>query len=232
MREAALTMLRISEIYPAVMGESRHSGWPCVIVRLVGCHRRCVYCDTAHAFHGGETMTVDAVLARVDGIGHRMLLVTGGEPLLQTGVVDLMQAALARDLAVVIETSGTIGAPVALDEVPRGVCRVVDVKAPASGIAADQIDWDGIAQLTPDDELKLVLGDEGDYEWARALIAGGLEVGDQRRRLPERVPVTMSPGWGMLEPRDLAGWILRDRLPVRFQVQLHKVVWPGVERGV
>jgi len=225
-------MLLISEIYPAIMGESRHSGWPCALVRLTGCHRRCVYCDTAHAFHGGERLSVAAVLARVHALGHRMMLVTGGEPLLQTAVVDLMQAGLTAGLQVVLETSGTLGARVALADVPAGVCRVVDIKTPGSGIAADQIDWDGLATLDATDEIKLVITGEADYVWTRALVTDGLEVGGRRRRLPAAVPVTVSPGWGEVPLRDLAGWVLRDRLPVRFQVQLHKVVWPEAERGV
>lgn len=225
-------MLRVTEIYPAIMGESRHSGWPCTIVRLTGCHRRCVYCDTAYAFHGGEKLAVADVLARVDELGHRMLLVTGGEPLLQPAVVELMRDGLAAGLEVVVETSGTTGAPIALADLPDGVSRVVDVKAPGSGVAADQIDWAGLAALGPDDELKLVLCDEADYRWARELLTDGLEVAGARRRLPTGVPVTVSPGWGALAPADLAGWVLRDRLPVRFQVQLHKVVWPDAERGV
>lgn len=225
-------MLLVREIYPAVMGESRHSGWPCALVRLTGCHRRCVYCDTEYAFQGGETMSVDQVLARVRELGHRMLLLTGGEPLLQTASLDLMRAALADGLAVVLETSGTTGARVPLDAVPAGVCRVVDIKTPGSGIAGDQVDWDGVAALGADDELKLVITDRADYEWARALVGEGLDIEGARRRLPPRVPVTFSPGWGELELRDLAGWILADRLPVRFQVQLHKVVWPEAEGGV
>ncbi|MEZ4386492.1 MAG: radical SAM protein [Candidatus Krumholzibacteriia bacterium] len=225
-------MLRISEIYPAVMGESRHSGWPCVIVRLTGCHRRCVYCDTAHAFHGGEQRSVAEVLAEVERLGQRMVLVTGGEPLLQAPVVDLMQQALARGLAVVLETSGTVGTRVGLDEVPAGVCRVVDVKTPGSGIPPAQVDWDGLADLGADDEIKLVITGAEDYAWARALITEGVDVDGRRRRLPAGVPVTLSPGWGDLSARDLAGWVLADRLPVRFQIQLHKVVWPEAERGV
>jgi 7-carboxy-7-deazaguanine synthase len=191
-----------------------------------------VYCDTAYAFHGGQQMALADVLARVAELGHPMALVTGGEPLLQREVVDLMTGLLAQGRAVVLETSGTVGAPVPLADVPAAVSRIVDIKAPASGIAADQIDWDGLAQLDASDELKLVLSDEGDYTWARTLITDGLVVDGQHRRLPPDVPLTMSPGWGALEPRDLAGWILRDRLPVRFQVQLHKVVWPEAERGV
>jgi len=225
-------MLRITEIYPAVMGESRHSGWPCVIVRLTGCHRRCVYCDTAYAFQGGEDMSVDDVLDRVRSLGHGMLMVTGGEPLLQRDVVPLMARARQAGLSVVLETSGTRGVVVALDEVPAGVCRVVDVKTPGSGISADQIDWDGLSGLGPDDEIKLVLSDHADYAWTRELIGEGLAVDGRLRRLPRGVLVTVSPGWGALAPRDLAAWVLRDRLPVRFQVQLHKVVWPEAEGGV
>ncbi len=225
-------MLLIQEIYPAIMGESRHSGWPCALVRLTGCHRRCVYCDTAYAFQGGEKMSVAAVLDRVRGLGHRMLLVTGGEPLLQPEVVGLMRAAQAEGLQVVLETSGTRGARVPLREVPAGVCRVVDVKTPGSGVGAAEVDWDGLGALTPDDEIKLVITGESDYAWARELLTAGLPIDGVRRHLPAGVPVTLSPAWGGIELRDLAGWMLRDRLPARFQVQLHKVVWPEVERGV
>ncbi len=225
-------MLLVREIYSAVMGESRHSGWPCTLVRLTGCHRRCVYCDTEYAFQGGETMSVEQVMARVRELEHGMMMLTGGEPLLQTEAVKLLRAALAADLSVVLETSGTIGARVALADVPAGVCRVVDVKTPGSGIAADQVDWDGLGALDSGDELKLVITDRADYIWARTLVRDGLDVAGSLRRLPQGVPVTFSPGWGDLELRDLAGWILDDRLPVRFQVQLHKVVWPEAEGGV
>ena len=220
-------MLQVREIYPAIMGESRFSGWPCALVRLTGCHRRCRYCDTAYAFGGGEAMSVDDVRQRVNELGHRLMMLTGGEPLLQGESVDLMAAALADGLTVILETSGTIGAAVALADVPAGVSRVVDVKTPGSGIDADQVDWDGLVALDPDDEIKLVITDRADYEWARDLVTNG-----PGRSLPRDVPVTFSPGWGDLELRDLAGWILDDRLPVRFQVQLHKVVWPEAEGGV
>ncbi len=217
-------MLLIREIYPAILGESRHSGETCAIVRLTGCHRRCVYCDTAYAFQGGESLTTDDVRARVRAIGFATALVTGGEPLLQKECRDLLAGLLADGLRVVLETSGTLGVKVPLAEVPAGVCRVVDIKTPASGIPADQIDWPGLATLGPGDEIKLVICDGDDYAWARDLIRAG--------RLPAGVPVTFSPSWGAIAPRDLAGWILADRLPVRFQIQLHKVVWPEAEGGV
>lgn len=217
-------MLLIREIYPAILGESRHSGETCAIVRLTGCHRRCVYCDTAYAFQGGETMTTDDVRARVREIGFATALVTGGEPLLQRECRDLLAGLLADGLRVVLETSGTLGVRVALGEVPAGVCRVVDIKTPGSGIAAEEIDWPGLATLGGDDEIKLVICDRDDYEWARALVRAD--------RLPVGVPVTFSPSFGTILPRELAEWILADRLPVRFQIQLHKVVWPDAEGGV
>jgi 7-carboxy-7-deazaguanine synthase len=217
-------VLLIREIYPAILGESRHSGETCAIVRLTGCHRRCVYCDTAYAFQGGEAMTSDDVLARVREIGFATVLVTGGEPLLQKECRDLLAGLLADGLRVVLETSGTLGVRVPLAEVPAGVCRVVDIKTPGSGIAETQIDWAGIAALGGDDEIKLVICGRPDYEWARQLV--------RQERLPGGVPVTFSPSYGAVVPRDLAEWILADRLPVRFQIQLHKVVWPEAEGGV
>jgi 7-carboxy-7-deazaguanine synthase len=221
------TRLLIHEIYPAISGESRFRGWPCVLVRLTGCHLRCTWCDSAHAFAGGESLTVSAVMARIAEHGHRTVLVTGGEPLLQKGVVELMKALLASGKRVLLETSGTLmnGNAVALAEVPAGVHRIVDIKPPASGIAESAMDWEGIQVLGPDDELKIVCADQNDYAWARALVQEG-------SRLPAGVPVTLSPVQNGLEPRDLAEWILADRLDVCFQIQLHKVVWPDAQGGV
>jgi 7-carboxy-7-deazaguanine synthase len=220
-------MLLISEIYRAICGESRFSGTPCTLVRLCGCHVRCRWCDSAHAFDGGEMLTVDAVLARVRGHGLRTVLVTGGEPLLQPAVTELLAALLVDGLTVLLETSGTIGPRtlVPLQEVPAGVHRIVDLKAPGSGLGAEILDWAGIARLGPGDELKAVLADRRDYEWARDLVR-------TPGRLPAGVPVSFSPVQDGLSPAELAGWILDDALEVRFQLQIHKVVWPGVARGV
>ena len=220
-------MLQISEIYKAICGESRHNGRPCTLVRLTGCHLRCVWCDTAHAFGGGESLGVADVVARVRANGLATVLVTGGEPLLQRETLALLADLLADGRRVLLETSGTLLGPRAatLAEVPRGVCRIVDVKAPGSGIAAGRIDWAGIAELDGGDELKIVCADRRDYAWARDLIRGG-------ERLPAGVPISLSAVHGRLEPRDLAAWLLDDALDVFFQVQLHKVVWPEVERGV
>ncbi|MBK8165742.1 MAG: radical SAM protein [bacterium] len=220
-------MLQVSEIYRSLCGESLFSGRPCTLVRLTACHVRCVWCDSAHAFNGGHPMPVPDVLGRVRELGPRTVLVTGGEPLLQPAVKELLQALLDDGREVLLETSGTLGprSAVRLDEVPPGVHRIVDLKAPGSGLAPGVIDWAGIAALGPGDELKAVLADRRDYEWARDLVR-------EPGRLPAGVPVSFSPVQDGLAPADLAGWILEDGLEVRFQLQLHKVVWPGVERGV
>ena len=220
-------MLYVNEIYPAICGESRFSGLPCTLVRLTGCHIRCAWCDSEHSFHGGERLDVAAVLAEVRRHGFRTVLVTGGEPLLQPAVADLLAALLADGRTVVLETSGTRGPVNALGlaQVPAGVHRVVDLKAPGSAIAPELIDWEGVAGLDAGDELKIVCADRADYEWARDLVRDG-------DRLPAGVPVLLSPVCGALAARDLAEWILADGLDVRFQVQLHRVVWPEVARGV
>lgn len=215
-------MLVVSEIYRAILGESLDSGRLCAIVRLTGCHRRCVWCDSAHAFHGGEPLAVAEVLGRVAACGGRTVLVTGGEPLLQKEAPALLAALVAAGYRVVLETGGTVGT-VGLDAVPPGVRRVVDLKAPGSGLDPAVIDWTGIARLGPDDELKLVCADRADYEWARDLVRAG--------RLPAATCVTLSPVTPGLPARDLAEWILADGLDVRLQLQLHKLLWPERERG-
>jgi 7-carboxy-7-deazaguanine synthase len=219
-----MSKLIVNEIYRTLLGESRDVGEPCVIVRLTGCHRRCRYCDSGYAFHDGAEMTVPDLLARVNELGADRVLVTGGEPLLQDASLDLMRALRATGRRVLLETSGTLGAQ-PLASVPEGVCRVVDVKTPGSGVAEDQVDWAGLQALGEQDELKFVCCDRDDYEWARDQV----QTGD---RLPAGVPVGFSPADGLLAPTDLADWILEDGLPVRFQFQLHKVLWPGRDQGI
>lgn len=214
----------VSEIYRTVLGESQDSGRLCAIVRLTGCHRRCVYCDSAHSFQGGERMSVAEVVEKVRAQGADLVLLTGGEPLLQDDGSELMQALLDDGREVVIETSGTLGAN-PLSSVPAGVRRVVDVKTPGSGIPESEIDWEGLAVLGAGDELKFVCLDRRDYEWSRDLIRDG-------GRLPSAPMRSLSPVHGQLEPRTLADWIVADGLNVRFQIQLHKVVWPDRDRGV
>lgn len=219
-------MILVNEIYPAICGESRFAGKPCTLVRLTGCHLRCSWCDSAHSFQGGEPMDTAAVLDRVRTEGHAMVLVTGGEPLLQPGVVELCEALMADGRGVLLETSGTRGPAnaVPLSAVPAGVHRIVDLKAPGSGIDAGLLDWDGIADLDAGDELKIVCADRVDYAWGRDLMGTG--------RLPADVPVVFGPVAGSLDPRDLAAWMLADKLAARLQLQLHKIIWPDLERGV
>lgn len=219
-------MLKVSEIYQAICGESRFAGVPCTLVRLTGCHQRCVWCDSAHAFHEGRPMSRDEVLREIDSRPWSTVLVTGGEPLLQPEVPELLAALVEAGRTVLLETSGTVPPTNAagLAEVPAGVHRVVDLKAPGSGVAPADLDWTGIAGLGPADELKIVIAGRADYDWAREVVAAG--------RLPDGVPVLLSPAHDLVDPQELAGWILADGLDVRLQVQLHKIVWPDLERGV
>ena len=219
-------MLLVNEIYNAISGESRLAGWPCTLVRLTGCHIRCSWCDSEHSFQGGVRMPIADIVAQVRERAFRTVLVTGGEPLLQPAVKDLLQALVEDGRQVMLETSGTLAGAraVKLADVPRGVMRVVDLKAPGSGISAEVIDWEGLNDLDAGDELKVVCADRGDYEWARELVRAG-------NRWPAELPVTFSPVQDSLPARDLAEWILEDGLDVCFRIQLHKAVWPDVERG-
>jgi len=209
--------LRVSEIFHSLQGESRSVGWPTVFVRLTGCPLRCVYCDTRYAFHGGEWRDMQDILADVVGYQTRFVCVTGGEPLAQKGCPALLEALSDAGYEVSLETSGALDIST-LD--PR-VIRVMDLKTPGSGEAAKNR-WDNIAHLTARDQVKFVLCSRADYDWAREVIA--------RHSLADRCEVLMSPCFGELDKRQLAEWILEDRLPVRFQLQLHKILW-GEEQG-
>ncbi len=207
--------LRLTEIFLSIQGESTRVGLPTVFVRLTGCPLRCNWCDTDYAFSGGEATTVAAVLERVAALGCNTVCVTGGEPLAQRGCLALLAALCEAGHAVSLETSGALDIA-AVD--PR-VSRIMDLKAPGSG-EADKNRWDNLAHLTGRDELKIVLRDRADYEWARDAILG--------HDLATRCPVLLSPVAGDLAPAELAEWILADRLPVRLQVQLHKILWGNV----
>lgn len=209
---AAEERLKLTEIFCSLQGEARDVGRPTVFVRLTGCPLRCSYCDTAYAFHGGEWWTLDAIRAEVRRHGVRHVCVTGGEPLAQRRCLALLQGLCDDGHEVSLETSGAID----VAEVDPRVSRVVDVKTPGSGEAARNR-WQNLALLGPRDQVKFVLCDRADYEWARARIA--------EHALPARCEVLLSPSHGQLQPRDLAEWILADRLPVRMQLQLHKILW-------
>lgn len=211
-------MLRITEIFHSIQGESSHSGRPCAFVRLAGCNLRCVWCDSEYTFTGGEKMSLDDVVARVAGYGCRLVEVTGGEPLAQPEALDLIRRLCDDGYEVLVETSGSIDvAPVD----PRATI-VMDLKCPGSGEESKNR-WENLEILRPRDEIKFVLADRGDYEWARDVVA--------RHRL-DRWVVLFSPVWGRLDMRSLAEWMLADRVPARLQTQLHKHIWGAEARGV
>ena len=212
-----MSRLRITEIFLSLQGESRTVGIPTVFIRLTGCPLRCLYCDTAYAFKGGEPVDLAEVLRRVAGYGVRYVTVTGGEPLAQAACLGLLVALCDQGYEVSLETSGALDVA-AVD--PR-VVKVVDLKTPASGESGKNL-LANLAHLTPCDQVKVVICDRADYEWAKDQLA--------QHRLAQRCEVLFSPSYGQLAAHTLAEWILHDRLPVRFQVQVHKVLW-GEERG-
>lgn len=213
----AAEQLRITEIFHSLQGEAGSVGWPTVFVRLTGCPLRCGYCDTAYAFHGGTRQSIAAVLEEVGRHAVRHVCVTGGEPLAQRGCLSLVTQLCDAGYLVSVETSGALDISV-LDARAQ---RVMDVKTPGSGEAARNLPGN-LPQLREQDAAKFVICDRDDYEWARAFVA--------EHGLADRCEVLFSPCWGRVAPAQLADWILADHLPVRFQLQLHKVLW-GDEPG-
>ena len=209
--------LRISEIFLSLQGETSRVGLPTVFVRLTGCPLRCNYCDTTYAFTGGKTMTLDAILTEVARHGAHYVTVTGGEPLAQKNCLPLLRALCDAGYEVSLETGGALD----VSGVDARVVKVLDIKTPASGEMEKNL-WGNLEHLHPHDEIKFVLCDEADYQWAKQVLA--------ERKLAQCCEVLFSPAQGQITARDVAEWILRDRLPVRLQVQLHKLLW-GNEVG-
>lgn len=213
-------MLTVNEIFYSIQGESTRAGQPCVFVRLTACDLRCSWCDTAYAFHEGQKRSVDEVVDAVEQYGCPLVEITGGEPLLQDEVYELMERLMGRGRTVLLETGGHRS----IARVPAAVVKIVDIKCPGSG-EADRNDWSNIDRLAPHDEIKFVIANRTDYEFARDVIA--------RHRLASRAAaLLLSPVHGVLDPRSLAEWVLADRLPVRLQLQLHKYIWAPTARGV
>ena len=213
-------MLTVNEIFYSIQGESTRVGRPCVFVRLTACDLRCSWCDTSYAFHEGRKQSVDEVLEAVDRHDCDLVEITGGEPLLQDAVYDLMDRLLARGRTVMLETGGHRP----IDRVPAGVIKIVDVKCPGSGEAGKN-HWANLDRLAAHDEVKFVVQDRADYEFARDVI--------RRHDLQSRcAAVLMSPVHGVLDGRTLSEWMLDDHLPARLQLQLHKYIWPPDTRGV
>ena len=213
-------MLTVNEIFHSIQGESTRAGVPCVFVRLTACDLRCSWCDTPYAFHEGRKMSVGDVVDAVDRFGCGLVEITGGEPLLQDDVYPLMDALLSSGRTVMLETGGHRS----IDRVPSAVVKIVDVKCPGSGEAAKN-DWENLNRLAPHDEVKFVIKDRADYDFARDVIA-------RHGLTAKAAAVLMSPVHGELDLRTLSEWILADRLPVRLQPQLHKYIWDPSARGV
>jgi 7-carboxy-7-deazaguanine synthase len=213
-------MLTIHEIYCSIQGESTYAGRPCSFVRLTACDLRCAWCDTPYAFTEGHKMSLDDIMREVDRLACPLVEITGGEPLLQKDVIPLMARLLDSGYHVLLETGGHIS----IEAVPEAVVKIVDVKCPGSGESA-KMHWPNLDHLAPHDEVKFVIKDRADYEYARDVT--------RRHRLDARVAaVHFSPVHGVMNPQTLASWILEDQLPVRLQLQLHKYVWEPTARGV
>jgi 7-carboxy-7-deazaguanine synthase len=217
--------LRVTEIFHSIQGESTWAGLPCTFIRLTGCPLRCTWCDTEYSFHGGEKFTLAEILDRVEEIGTPVVARTGGEPLIHRNAFRLADRLLERGYTVLVETAGAIDVS-PLD--PR-VHKIMDLKCPGSGEESKNL-WSNLEHLTARDEIKFVVKDRADYEWARTAI--------REHRLDDRVregtlrAILFSPVWDAVDLQDLAAWILEDRLPARFQIQLHKIIWGANVPGV
>ncbi len=213
--------LPVAELFGSIQGESSFAGLPCSFVRLAGCDLRCRWCDTtwAQPASAGRPMAIAAILDGLDRIGLPLVELTGGEPLQHAGAIPLLRSMLERGCRVLLETSGARD----VGPVPEGVHVIMDLKAPGSGMTS-RMRWDNLDKLSTDAEIKVVLADRDDYEWARATMA--------EHQLPERWPVLLSPIQSSLPPRDLAAWMVADRVRARLQLQLHKHIWHPNQRGV
>ncbi len=212
-------MIKITEIFHSIQGESTLAGRPCVFIRLTGCPLRCTWCDTAYAFYGGRNMTMDEIVAQVRAFDCRLVEVTGGEPLSQPDSLLLLTLLCEQGFEVLLETSGAIDTAA----VDRRVHVILDIKCPGSSMA-DRMYWPNVERLSPQDEAKFVIKDRTDYEWAREMV--------RLWELSSRCTVLFSPVFGVVDVRQLAEWVLADKLPVRFQLQIHKYIWAPDMRGV
>lgn len=212
--------LRVTEIYKSVQGESTWAGLPCIFVRLARCHLRCVWCDTAYAFSGGETIGISDIVKTCSELDCHLVEITGGEPLVQSACTELAQALIDTGFTVLVETSGTLPIEVLPDE----AIAIMDFKCPGSG-ESEKNDWSNVEALSKRDEVKFVIADRADYEWSREVV--------RKYDLSDKCnAVLFSPVFGSVTPADLAQWIIDDALGVRFQLQMHKFIWPPDARGV
>jgi 7-carboxy-7-deazaguanine synthase len=212
-------LLRVNEIFKSIQGESTYAGIPCIFVRLTGCNLRCSYCDTAYAYDEGLVISLSEIIERVKRYECRNVCITGGEPLLQENVNKLINLLKKNHFNVYIETNGSQN----IDILPKGIVRIVDIKCPGSGMEQD-MDWKNIKRLTCNDEVKFIISSKRDYEWAKEIT--------MKYKIVDRTTVLFGLAHGKLKPKTLAGWILKDGLDVRLQLQLHKIVWPDKTRCV
>ena len=211
--------MRITEIFFSLQGESTFSGLPCVFIRTTGCNLRCTWCDTEYSFYGGVELTLDEILAKVASYDCKLVELTGGEPMLQKEIYELSARLLANGCTVLMETGGSLD----LSQLDARVIKIVDLKCPGSG-EEDKNYWPNLAVMQPHDQIKFVIKDRRDYEWSVAMM--------REHRLGERFQVLFSPVFNVMNYRSLAEWMLTDHVPARFQVQLHKYIWPPEMRGV
>lgn len=211
--------LKVNEIFLSVQGESTRAGLPCVFVRLAGCNLRCLWCDTQEAWYAGREVSLRDIMLRVGRFGCPRVEVTGGEPLIQPGALELLRRLAQAGYETLLETNGSQD----ISRVDARASKILDIKCPSSG-EAESMRWENIECLTGDDEVKFVIADRRDYDYAREIT--------ERHGLNVRCPVTFSPVAGELDPADLAAWMLDDRIDVRLGVQLHRLIWPERARGV
>ena len=211
--------LTVNEIFYSIQGESTYMGMPCVLVRLTGCNLRCVWCDTEYAFYEGKRMSLDEIISEVARYECKLVEITGGEPLAQDGVHELMSKLCDNGYEVLLETSGSIS----IVNVDSRVRRIVDFKCPGSGMEKSNL-WENVNHMKPTDEVKFVIANKEDFDWSVDVM--------QTHHLAQKCPVLMSPVFGEVQPIELATWILESKLGVRFQLQMHKYIWEPETRGV
>ena len=211
--------LKINEIFHSIQGESSYTGLPCIFIRLTYCNLRCSYCDTEYAFYEGSDMTIKEILNKIEKYPTNLVMVTGGEPLIQKGCIDLMNQLLKKKYDVMIETSGSLS----LNKVPKDVIKIVDFKCPTSNMM-DKNDWTIIKDINQTDEIKFVIGNREDYDWSKEMI--------KNYNLNKICPILFSPVYDNIDIQDLSEWILEDGIKVRLQIQLHKHIWDADAKGV
>ena len=212
-------ILKINEIYHSIQGESSFTGLPCIFIRLTYCNLRCSYCDSEYTFYEGTDMSIDEILNKIKNYSCKLVEVTGGEPLVQKGCIDLLQKLVDLDYKVLLETSGSL----TIKDVPKEVINIIDFKCPSSNMKKKNL-WENVNYLKLDDEVKFVIGNREDYDWAKNKI--------KKYNLTNICKILMSPSYDEIEPQMITKWILEDNLDIRFQIQLHKEIWPEEERGV